>query len=132
MNQPLRVGQKVRSAFALEYLAGEDNAGSPVEGVEFLMASEGSVLLFSGTDWTLRTSEGGWPKLPDWCWPAELWKRSTIEGVGSLGFDEIVGVSEVLNSVGELSGLRLEFPMAYLTVRSGEVMTWDISRKEPR
>lgn len=125
----LHPGQRVRAAFGVKYLDDAQSAAS-VEAMEFLLDAGPSILLSCDTDWTLKASEGRWPVLPDWCRPADSWDFEEIGGIGSPGLDRIVSVSDIHNSVGEICGIHLEFPAAWVTVRSGEALTWGISSKE--
>ncbi|MFI1200627.1 hypothetical protein K2224_14575 [Streptomyces sp. BHT-5-2] len=126
----LRAGQRVRAAVGIKYLADEADDVTSVEAVEFLPDAGPSILLSCGTDWTLQISEGRWPVLPAWCWPAESWAFEKLDQIGSPGLDRIISTSDIRNSVGEICGILLEFPAAWVTVRSGEALTWSISRKE--
>jgi hypothetical protein len=126
----LRAGQRVRAALDVRYLADDSQDAASVEAVEFLLDTGPSILLSCDTDWTLKVTDGQWPALPAWCWPIESWAFEEIEGIGSSGLDIIISASDIHNSVGEVCGVLLEFPVAWVTVRSGEVLTWDISRKE--
>ncbi|MBD9702581.1 hypothetical protein [Streptomyces caniscabiei] len=135
-------GQRVTSARAIRYVAEKDvaearaAAGPPgvpsAEGIELLLADGGSVVLSSGTDWTLKVSTGRWPDLPEWCWPAESWRYERIDEIGAPGLDEIVAFSETTNEVAETSGAVLQFPSGRMTIRSGEAVTWEIVPTEPR
>lgn len=127
----LRAGRRVKAALGVRYLVDDGDSASPVEAIDFLLDAGPSVLLSCDTDWTLKISEGRWPTLPAWCWPVEAWGYEQIDEIGSSGLDEIVAVSDVFNSVGELCGILLEFPSASMVVSSGEAVTWEISRKGP-
>lgn len=48
------------------------------------------------------------------------------------GLEEVVSSSDLFDAVGEFCGVRLEFPAAWMTITSGETLTWDIVRKEAR
>lgn len=129
----LHPGQRVRAAFGVKYLADDAQNAASVEAMEFLLDTGPSILLSCGTGWTLKVfegSEGHWPVLPAWCWPVESWAFEEIGGIGSNGLDRIVSASDIHNSVGEVRGVHLEFPAAWVTVRSGEALTWGISSKE--
>lgn len=128
----LRAGQRVRAAFAVKYIAGGSRGAATAGAVEFLLDGGPSVLLSCDTDWTLEVTEGRWPELPAWCWPVESWTFERIEGIGSPGLDEVVSSSDLFDAVGEFCGVRLEFPTAWVTIRSGEAVTWDIARKGAR
>ncbi|MFF8313272.1 hypothetical protein [Streptomyces lydicus] len=125
----LQAGQRVRAAFGVKYLADDVQSATSVEAVEFVLGAGHSILLSCGTDWTLKDSEGRWPVLPAWCWPAESWAFEEIGEIGRPGLDRIVSASDIHNSVGEVCGVHLEFPAAWVSVRSGEALTWDISSK---
>ncbi|GAA0324559.1 hypothetical protein GCM10010302_74600 [Streptomyces polychromogenes] len=120
-------GETISAAFAVKYLP-EGEAGL-AEGVEFVLASGSSVILWNGTDWTLRISGGDWPRLPEWAWPPESWTFSRIDDLGHPGLDEVLTVNAVHNEVGELYGVRIEFPAATLTVSSGNSVTWLVTPK---
>ncbi|MFC5723017.1 hypothetical protein ACFP1Z_22885 [Streptomyces gamaensis] len=122
-------GQRVTKAYAIVCLLDTGNERSPAEGMEFLLADGRSVLLSCATDWSLEVAEGAWPELPDWCWPAESWAHEEIERIGAPGLDKVVRISGIHNSVGELSGALLEFPSAFLEVRAGAAVTWEITPK---
>ncbi|MER6776005.1 MULTISPECIES: hypothetical protein [unclassified Streptomyces] len=120
-------GERLLGAMAVRYLPDGDTCSS--EGVELLFDSGRSTLLWCGTDWTLRISEGEWPKLPEWCWPLEDWAFEKVSGPGDAGFDRIDEVSGLYNSVGDLDGALLEFPAGSMVIKSGEAVTWEIIRK---
>ncbi|MFD8649871.1 hypothetical protein [Streptomyces mirabilis] len=126
----LQAGQRVRAAFGVKYLADATQSPASVEAMEFLLEIGPSILLSCGTDWTLKVSEGRWPTLPAWCFPVESWAFEEISEIGDPGLDSIISTSDIRNSVGEVRGVLLEFPLAWVSVRSGEALTWDISRKE--
>ena len=126
----LRAGRRVRAALGVKYLADDSQDAASVEAVEFLFDTGPSILMSCDTDWTLKVAEGRWPVLPAWCWPIESWDFEEIEEIGSPGLDIVISTSDIRNSVGEVCGVLLELPMAWVTVRSGEALTWDISRKE--
>lgn len=132
-NMPsLRAGQRVQAALGIKYLADDVEDAASVEAMEFLLEAGFSILLSCDTDWTLKISEGRWPVLPAWCCPVESWAFEEVDQFGSLGFDRIISTSDIRNSVGEVCGILLEFPEAWATVRSGEALTWNISRKDGR
>lgn len=126
----LRAGQRVWAALSVRYVADESHDSMQVEAVEFLFEEDSSVLLSCGTDWALKITEGRWSELPEWCWPVESWAFEKIGGIGGPGLDIIVSTADILNVAGEICGVQLEFSVAWVVVRSGEVMTWDIIRKE--
>ncbi|PWI41371.1 hypothetical protein [Streptomyces sp. ICBB 8177] len=126
----IRAGRQVRAAYSVRYLSDVTRGTSPIEAVEFLLDTGPSVLLSCATDWTLKVTEGRWPELPSWCHPAESWAFEEVETIGKPGFSEIVSSSEIHNPVGELCGIRLEFPAAWFTVKSGEALTLDFSPKD--
>lgn len=128
----LRAGQRVQAALDVKYLEDDVEGAASAEAVEFLLEAGPSILLSCGTDWTLKVSEGRWPVLPAWCWPVESWAFEEVDQIGSPGFDRIISTSDIRNSVGEVCGILLEFPEAWVTVRSGEALTWSISRKDGR
>ncbi|GAA2668178.1 hypothetical protein [Streptomyces lunalinharesii] len=125
----LRAGQRVRAALGVKYVAGDSQDSASVEAVEFLTGGDSSILLSCDTDWTLKVAEGRWPALPAWCWPVDSWAFVDMGDIGSPGLDLVISTSEILNSVGEVCGVVLEFPVAWVTIRSGEALTWDIARK---
>ena len=125
----LRAGQVARAAFGVEYIASDPGRATSLAAVEVLLTEGCSVLLSSGTDWTLEVSEGRWPVLPIWCWPVESWTFEEMPELGQPGLDRIISVSEIHDSVGELCGVDLEFSAAWVTVRSGEALTWSVSRR---
>ncbi|WP_336160111.1 hypothetical protein [Amycolatopsis sp. VC5-11] len=126
----LRPGQRLRAAFGVKYVADGVPDDASCEAVELILDGGPSVLLSADTDWTLRLIEGRWPTLPEWCWPVESWDFEKIPEIGSPGLDVIISKSEMLNAVGEICGVILEFPAALLTVSSGEAVTWSFSRKD--
>ncbi|MCF6526613.1 hypothetical protein [Streptomyces sp. JJ36] len=126
----LRAGQRVRAALGVKYLADDCQELPSVEAVEFLFDGGPSILLSCGTDWTLEVAEGRWPALPEWCWPIEAWTFEKVEEIGSPDLDVIISTSDILNAVGEICGVLLEFPAAWVTIRSGKALTWEISRRE--
>lgn len=121
-------GVTLTAAFALRYLPEGDEWRA--EGIELILASGGSMVLWNGTDWTLQISAGGWPALPDWAWPPEAWAFEPLEGFGRPGLDEILTASPVYNEVGELYGVTLDFPDGTLTVGSGDFISWKLVRKD--
>lgn len=126
----LRVGQRVRAAFGVKCIADDSQDSVAVEAVEFLFDADPSILLSCDTDWTFKVTEGRWPALPGWCWPVDSWTFEKIEEIGSPGLDVIISTSDIYNSVNEVCGALLEFSAAWLTVRSGEVLKWDIACKK--
>lgn len=124
----LRPGQVVRAAFGVKYLGTDAERATSLAAVEVLLAQGSSILLSSGTDWTLEVSEGRWPVLPAWCWPVESWTFEEIPAFGHPGLDRIISVSEIHNSVGEFCGVDLQFSAAQVAVRSGEALAWNVSR----
>ncbi|MEV6950980.1 hypothetical protein [Streptomyces sp. NPDC051183] len=118
----------MEAAFAVRYLPEGDDWSA--EGIELILASGGSTMLWNGTDWTLRIADGGWPALPDWAWPPEAWVFEPIEDLGRPGLDDILEVSPVHNEVGELYGAVLGFRDGTLTVGSGDSMSWELVRTD--
>ncbi|MFI5866487.1 hypothetical protein [Streptomyces sp. NPDC051546] len=121
-------GATVTAAFALRYLPEGDEWRA--EGIELVLASGGSVVLWNGTDWTLKVSAGGWPALPDWAWPPEAWVFEPLEGLGRPGLDHILTASPVHNEVGELYGATFGFAAGALTIGSGDSMSWTLLRED--
>lgn len=121
----LRPGRIIRAALSIEYIPDEPRENSS-EGLEFLLEGGGSVVATNATDWTLVMSEGRWPELPSWCWPVEEWRYGNIDIIGSPGFNEILNVSNIYNSVDELHGQVVSFRDGSISIRAGDDMTWDI------
>lgn len=126
----LRAGQRMLAALGVKYVADDSQDPASLEAVELLFDGDRSILLSCDTDWTLKFTEGRWPALPAWCWPVESWAFEKIGEIGSPGLDILISTSDIHDSVGEVCGVLMELPTAWITVRSAEALTVDISRKE--
>lgn len=117
-------GVVVTAAYSLDYRVEDQGVTSP-GGLE-LIVGDGSILFWSGTDWTLRAERGAWPTLPTWAWPPGAWNYVRIGGFGTPGLSEIVSADWQQNEVGETVGLILQFAGGTLRVRSGADFTWNV------
>lgn len=117
--ETLLMGRSVRALYEVRHWV----LGA-CEGIELVMDDGPSVLLWNGTDWTLRINEGQWPELPTWAWPPEAWEFVQGEGIGGPGIDEILSVNLRFDSVGQHMGIDLGFRKARLVFDSGERMNW--------
>lgn len=112
----LRAGQRVQAALGVRYLADDTKSSASVEAVEFLLGTGPSILLSCDTGWALKVCEGRWPALPAWYWPVESWTFEEMGEIWSSRLDRIISASDIRNSVGEVCGVHLEFPAAWVTV----------------
>lgn len=125
------VGCDVSSLKGILYV-GEDASGTPtLEACELLRTDGSSVLFTSATDWTLQITQGGYPMLPDWCSPSSSWIFSDLETpLGSSGWQCIIATSKLLNEVGEISGILLEFEVGNLAIKAADVISLEFSSTE--
>ena len=124
-------GRVVGSAFAVVFREDPSAMGGSAPGVELVMAEGASVLLWSGTDWTLGVARGSWPSLPDWAWPEHAWEFAALAGPVGEGAGEILSVLPIRNRVGEVNGVLLEFPRFRWELTSGDSLSWAVADERP-
>lgn len=122
-------GRIVESAFAVVFREDPSPVNTSAQGVELVMAEGKSVLLWSGTDWNLRVTQGSWPELPAWAWPATSWEFVLLSSPIGEGAGEILSVVPHRNHAGEINGLLLEFPSFRWDLTSGDSLSWAVVDK---
>ncbi|MBB5934539.1 hypothetical protein FHS42_001586 [Streptomyces zagrosensis] len=101
------------------------------EALELILPDGGSVVLTSGTDWTLRIEEGSWPDLPGWCYPPQSWSALELDAIPS-ALGRFRKVAPAYNQHSELVGTRIAFAGgAAVTVRTGEQFRLELVLSHP-
>ncbi|MDQ8707123.1 hypothetical protein RCO28_32315 [Streptomyces sp. LHD-70] len=100
------------------------------EAIELRVGERNSVVITSGTDWTLRGDPGVWGVLPGWCYPPESWRREDIPELGGAGELGPILEEEILRDpAGEADGVRLGFKSCEFTIMCGDPFSFEIHRK---
>ncbi|WP_411083027.1 hypothetical protein [Streptomyces sp. cmx-18-6] len=102
----------------------EGRAGEP-EAVEFVLFEGQSVLLTCTSDWTLRITPGSWPRLPDWCVPANQWQHAPLTQLPPVPYGgawTVVGTLERRDGNGEVHEAVIRCEEGDFVVTAGDTL----------
>jgi hypothetical protein len=126
----LKAGLRLAGLKSLSYADTDSGAKNfQPDSFTLILPDRTSIMLTSGTDWTLQIEVGTWPDLPDWAWPPESWQYQDIDTpIGQPGFDTVRSVTMLRNEVGEINGVRIAFDQGRIEFVSGESTSYTLTR----
>ncbi|MFT2018342.1 hypothetical protein ACMA1D_21255 [Streptomyces sp. 796.1] len=119
-------GKEVKRLLGIYYTPENEPEDATLEAVEMILTDSKSIVLYAGTDWSLRIDQGSWPSLPTWCHPPQCWAFSDIiNSTAKLG--SIRDVLPLRNRYSELTGAHISFDgHTSLSVTAGEQFTLEV------